>query len=774
MWKKFADVLTKTILNLIMFSRPLVLLLVIFLLGPSVYAEESAGWNIDKKYRTIAKLVPTFLQRTHYSQEQLNQAHNEEWLSNYMRGFDYNHSFFYQKDFEQLMQLHGKDLTTKLMTGNIDPAFNVFDLFKIRLEARVQWIEKRLKEPFDFSTDEYFETDRTEVPWPKSESEADELWQRRLKYDLLQERLVRMELEEKRKEREAKGEEGEEENKKATEQKETPEEKVLKRYQNIFETYSDFEDEEIMQAYLSALTSVYDPHSQYLGPSQLDDFSIAMKLELFGIGAVLTQENQYCTVKEIISGGPADLDGRLQVNDRIIGVGQGSKEYADVVGMRLRKAVQLIRGPKDTIVRLKVVPADLPDAIKEITIVRNKIDLKEAQAKAEVLEIEYGSGTKRKLGLIELPSFYGDISSSGPSSSKSRSTSKDVELLIKRLKEEKIEGLVLDLRKNGGGLLSEAVNLVGLFIDKGPVVQVRSAEGHKDVLKDTDSGAIYGGPLIVLTNRESASASEICAGALQNYQRALVVGDSSTHGKGTVQAVIELDRWMERGFGKAKIKAGALKLTMQKFYLPNGDSTQNRGVPSHISLPSVNDHLEIGESHLPHSLPWDQTTSVSYKRLNYIDNDLIKQLTELSKQRISSSSDYQFLLKDIERVSKRVKEKRVSLNEEKRLNELKEDKQRRKARKEAIKTAVKDFKVKVLSITLDNLEGEYIDSLKDKNENKREEDESNDYEELGIHAADLHLRETFRIMNDMLRLRAGDSDMITAQKASSANHKIDD
>ncbi|MEM9444086.1 MAG: carboxy terminal-processing peptidase [Verrucomicrobiota bacterium] len=746
-----------------MFSRLSALSLVVPLYISSLFAsQEGSEWNIDNKYRTIGKLVPAFLERQHYLQEQLNHEHNEEWLSNYMKSYDFNHAFFYRKDYEELMQMHGNDLTTKLMTGNIEPAFNVFDLFKKRLESRVAWIEKRLRESFDFTQDEYYSIDRSEVPWPESEEKADELWESRLKYDLLQERLIRVELAEKKKE------EGEEQDKKEI-SSESPQEKVLKRYKTLLKTFSDYEDEDIMTTYLSALTSVYDPHSQYLGPSQLADFSIAMKLELFGIGAVLTTENGYCTVREVISGGPADLDGRLEVNDRIVGVAQGNGEYEDVVGMRLRKAVQLIRGPKDTIVRLKVFPGD-SDVVKEITIVRNKIDLKEAQAKAEVLEIEYESGARRKLGLIELPSFYGDISSGASPGSKSRSTSKDVAVLIKRLKEEKVEGLVLDLRKNGGGLLSEAVNLVGLFIDKGPVVQIQGVEGRKDVLRDNDSGALYGGPLIVLTNRESASASEICAGALQNYRRALVVGESSTHGKGTVQSVIELNRWMNRDFGRTRPEAGALKLTMQKFYLPNGDSTQNRGVLPNIALPSVNDYLEIGESHLPHSLPWDQTASVPYKAVNYIDSELIGQLTELSKRRISSSPDYQFLLKDIERVSKRVQEKRISLNENKRIEELKEEKVRRKARKEAIKVAVKNFKIKVLSITLDNLEGEYIESLKDRNENKREENEDeNFFDDLEIHAVDHQLRETFHIMDDMLRLSAANHELITAQKVGAKN-----
>ncbi|MEM9399729.1 MAG: carboxy terminal-processing peptidase [Verrucomicrobiota bacterium] len=743
-----------------MFSRLLAQLFIFVFIVSSVLAQTEASKEVNSKYRDVARNVQRFLHQSHFSRLKLEDIRNDEWIKNYMRSYDFNHMYFYEKDLKEFKSNFDKDLSVKLAQGDISAGFFIYESFIKRLDDRMNWIEARLKKPFDFSSDQYFETDRSESDWPKTGEEADDLWERRLKFDLLQERISSLDNKDKNKK-----------------DKESPEELVLKRYKRIQKAYTDYEDEDVVQDYLTSLTRIFDPHSQYMGPSLLEDFSIAMKLELFGIGAVLSMENDYCTVRKIINGGPADINGRLQVNDKIIGVAQGNKAFTDVVGMRLRNAVKLIRGEKDTVVRLKVLPGDDADSTsqKEITIVRDKINLEESLASAEVLDLEI-AGTKRKFGILELPSFYGDISSDGDGLFSSRkqeehTSTDDVILLLKELNKQKIDGLILDLRKNGGGFLSEAVKLVGLFIDTGPVVQIKNSVGTVNVLRDQDSGTTYSGPLIILTSKESASASEICAGALQNYGRALVVGDSSTHGKGTVQAVLEQDRWVRRIEGKQP-KAGALKLTIQKFYLPNGHSTQVKGVEPDIKLPSLRDHLELGEAHLPHSLPWDEIGAARYKPVNRVSNMLIKQLQDRSQQRISSSPDFQFRLKEIVRLKKKIDEKKVSLNESSRIEEYEQNKSIREEQKNAIKLAVKDFKPSLKTIKLskgkDGMATRIIDGV-DEEEDEIElsdeyEDEDAEWAKVGRHARDLHLRETINILHDFLKLKASQPTALTAQK----------
>jgi len=683
-------------------------------------------------YQKAAELIARFLQEQHFAKHPIDAETSKEWIDAYMKSLDYNHLFFLQSDLDLFESKYGGTLGKKISEGNLDAAFDIFAVFKKRLNTRLDKVAQRMEEPFDFTQKDFYAPDRGKSPWPANDKEADLLWEQKIKYDFLVHRL-------------------------AEKKEANPMDRLKKRYSQLRKTFGETDQEEIIQTYLSSLSMLYDPHSQYLGPSALEDFAINMNNSLFGIGAVLSTEDGYCTIKEIIPGGPADLDKRLKVNDRIVAVAQGSKEYIDIVDMKLRNAVRLIRGEKGSTVRLNIIPATADSSLRnEIKLVRDEIKLTSQKAKAKLIEQKGPNGETIRLGVIDLPSFYGPINDKkmtlSKNSQESSGTTDDVRILIEKLKEKKIDGLVLDLRNNGGGLLGEAVRLVGLFIDQGPVVQVKDPQGRIQRLEDQVSGAFYDGPLIVMTNKLSASASEIAAGALQNYGRAIIVGDKSTHGKGTVQTVTEINNFILPSFGK-KPDAGAIKLTIQKFYLPNGHSTQNRGVVPDVILPSINDYLELGEEKLPHALPWDEIPSASFSLVEPRVGGAIFELALNSKSRIEKDPDFKFMFDDIERLKKRLEDKRVSLNEIDRKEEKSADKKRIDERKLAIKALSKDSP-SILNITFDNLEGTTAAPKSSKTRFQDNEDEDGKpIEELTpaeMFAADLHLREALRILRDLI------------------------
>src|SRR4051812_35235036 len=436
-----------------------------------------------------------------------------------------------------------------------------------------------------------------------------------------------------------------------------------------------------------------------MGKSSLENFSIGMKLSLFGIGALLRSEDGYCKIQEL-KPGPAQRSKKIKPNDRIVAVAQGNEPPVDVVDMKLNKVVELIRGPKGTEVRLTVIPADAadPSVRNVISLVREEIKLEDQEAKAKLFEGDV-NGKKARWGVIDLPSFYAAFDLEGAKSDgEPKSTTTDVAKLIKKLVESKVEGLILDLRHNGGGSLEEAINLTGLFIPEGPVVQVRDADGRIIVDKDRDPTMLYKGPLIVLTSRFSASASEILAGALQDYGRALIVGDSSTHGKGTVQSLIQLKPYMRQFGMPANQEPGALKVTIRKFYRASGASTQLKGVTPDIILPSVNNFLEVGESSLENPLPWDTIAAATYEKLGMVEQ-YVDELKKRSDKRITTDKDFVYIKDDIERFKKTQAEKSVSLNESVRLKEKQEADERAKARKKEI-AARPEPKEKIWDITL--------------------------------------------------------------------------
>jgi carboxyl-terminal processing protease len=469
--------------------------------------------------------------------------------------------------------------------------------------------------------------------------------------------------------------------------KKTDEEEIIAtldhRYHRNLRYFADWNNEDVLQTYLTALAHVYDPHSDYFGHAQLEGFAMQMNLSLFGIGAELTLSDEgYCTIRRLLPGGPAIKSKKLKENDRVVAVAQGDQPAVDIVDLSLNKAVQLIRGPKGTEVRLTLIPAGGADSDRTIvSMIRDEIPLEESAAKAKLIELPDSRGGKLRLGVIDLPSFYATFD---PVNTKDKpepkSTTVDVARLIKKLEKEKVEGIVLDLRHNGGGSLEEAIKLTGLFIKTGPVVQIKEVDGTVQEADDTDPSVLYDGPLIVLISRGSASASEILAGALQDYGRALIVGDRATHGKGTVQSVNQLRPFMHLVDASLTNDPGALKLTIKKFYRPSGASTQLRGVVPDIILPSLaNESKDVGESALNNPLPYDEIPSAKYEHLNLVE-PYLAELRRRSSDRLASDKDYSYMREDIERFKKLQADKTVSLNEHARLKENEDQEARNKAR----------------------------------------------------------------------------------------------
>ncbi len=618
--------------------------------------------------------VGRLLEQGHYSRKKLDEKVSQQFLKNYLEGLDYNHLYFTQKDVDLFTAKYGNTLSNDVLLGTTEPPYAIFNVFKKRVEDRVAKNKELLKEKFEFTSDRTVQINRQKAGWPKDEADADQLWRDRIEGELLQETL----------------------NKHAIN---PPVKTLTRRYDQVLRYLHEQNKEDIIKGFLTILAQTYDPHSEYMSRSELENFQINMRLALVGIGAVLHSDEGYAKIAELVPGGPASKDSRLKVGDRISAVAQGDKEFVDSVDMKLDKVVEMIRGKKDTIVRLQVIPVNAadPSVRKIIEIKRDEIKLKEQEAKAEIIERPGPDGNPIRLGWIILPSFYADMERSGAAGAKS--TTKDVLALINRLKQENIQGLVMDLRRNGGGSLEEAVNLTGLFIKKGPVVQSKDANGNPHVSKDRDPSIAWDGPLIVCTNRLSASASEIFAAAIQDYGRGVVVGDTSTFGKGTVQTMLEIGRIMPF-LGSGNNEAGALKLTIQKFYRVAGGSTQLKGVESDVKLPSIFDQPEIGESSLKGPLPYDTVAPVDFEKW---ERGLFKnELRTRSSVRVAADSEFRFITEDLNAAKKRVAENKVSLNEKSRRTEIEQDKARKDART-AAREKIKRPEAKVYSVTLDNV-----------------------------------------------------------------------
>ena len=714
---------------------------------------------------TTAILTARMLERNHYAQQPFNDEISSKFLDHYLNALDPQHIFFLKSDVEEFDQWRHRLDEMTINSGDTSPGYQIFNRFFERLRQQHTYVINLLAtEKFEFTADERYLLNRKDAPRPADLKEAKQLWRDRVRFEYLNEKLSSQSVTEAKTKSEKPKKEDSKKN--GTEEKSAPKNKthqdivkdITKRYDRILKTMEAFDADQVLQVYLSALTSVYDPHSDYLGKSELDNFSINMRLSLFGIGAQLTTEDGYCTIRELVPGGPASRSKKLKQNDKIIAVAQGSEEAVDVIDMPLNKIVEKIRGQKGTEVRLTIIPADSADSSnrKIVSLIREEIKLEESEAKAQIIDVPLEKGKTNRIGMIDLPSFYADFDSdSNKPESERKSTTRDVNKLLTKLKNEGINGLILDLRRNGGGSLEEAIKLTGLFIKQGPVVQVKDPSGEVTVDKDTDPGIAYDGPMIVLTSRFSASASEILAGALQDYGRALIVGDSSTHGKGTVQTMLTLSRYLRN----PEFDPGALKITIRKFYRPSGASTQRKGVEPDIVLPSVNNHAEVGEVSLEYALPWDTIAPAEFRPVNRIAAYL-EDLRQASTKRVEASKDYSYIREDIQRFDKLRADKTISMNEEVRLKEKEELKKIEEARKKERKDRHNPIPI-AYKITLKNSEQAGLpapyDAVKEREEKRRaaglEPDlDKTDEVELPVENMDATLNETENILIDLIRL----------------------
>ena len=622
----------------------------------------------------VAVSVGRLLEEGHYTHQPLNDEISKKFLRTYLELLDFSHLFFTQQDIDMLSGKYATSLDDDVLLGNLKPAYEVYDLYTKRVDARVAKIKAMLKEPVDYKNDGTIELSRQKSPWPKNEADADQIWRGRIASELLQEHLAEHPIE-------------------------PGPQLIARRYDRLARNVHEQDREEQVKLFLDALSQAYDPHSEYLSKADLKNFSINMGLSLVGIGAMLKTEDGYAKIESLVPGGPAQVDGRLKVGDRISAVAQGNAEFNDVRDMRLDKVVEQIRGKKGTKVRLLVIPADVTDPSKRKTIelVRDEIKLKDQEARADIIIKKDENGEPVKLGWITLPSFYADMDKH------QKSTTKDVLLLLKRLKKENISGLVVDLRRNGGGSLEEAISLTGLFLKSGPIVQTKGSNGNIVVSSDPDPGIAYAGPLVVLTSRQSASASEIFAAALQDYGRALIVGDKNTFGKGTVQTILEIGRFTSL-LGSRSQEDGALKLTIQKFYRVAGGSTQLHGVASDIILPSLSDLPEYGEGALKNCLAYDEVPRARFTKWSDSNHQLfVDELKRRSETRVQANPEFRYVMEDMERLRQRLDDNHISLNEDVRRNELNEDKTRKDSRaKERLARAPED--VNIYRVTLDNVD----------------------------------------------------------------------
>ena len=604
--------------------------------GNKAVTDEIAALAPLPVHSNTTRNIVDALSSRHYVTTELNDLLSEQIYQGFLEDLDPSKSYLLASDIAEFDSLRYQ-LDDTLLRGDAKPAFIIFNRYHQRVLARFESILAQLEkgtDVFDFERDEFLELDREEAPWATNNAELDDLWRRRLKNAVLNLRL-------------------------ADKEPEKIQELLLKRYKNRLTRTRQTNSEDVYQLYMNAFTRTYDPHTQYFSPRTSENFNINMSLSLEGIGAVLQQEDEFTRVVSLVPAGPADKSKQVFPDDKIVAVAQGLEgEMIDVIGWRLDEVVQLIRGKKDTIVRLDVIPASSTDSSesKIVQIVRNTVKLEEQSAKSEIIEVEQ-FGHKRKIGVIDIPAFYIDFQALQKGEKDFKSTTRDVKVLLADLMAEGVEGVVIDLRNNGGGSLQEARTLTGLFIDRGPTVQIRSKSNRVDILNDRDIRTIYDGPLAVLVNRLSASASEIFAGAMQDYERGVIIG-SQTFGKGTVQSLLPMNR-------------GQLKLTQAKFYRISGESTQHKGIIPDISFPSNFDLDSIGESTLDGPLPWDQISATSFRTKQMI-GPLVTELDRLHKARVTEDPEFTYMADAAAYRKVRAQQTAVTLNESQRLKE-KED-----------------------------------------------------------------------------------------------------
>ena len=626
------------------------LLLLSFITGTSI-SLNSPGSQTDtlktiqpkSQYLLEDQLITTILSRYHYKKFSLNDSLSSVIFNNYLDALDKGKNYFLKSDIDEFNK-NRFELDNYILEGKTQPFYDIFNRYLERLTERVNYIDTILSKEFDYTLDEKLILNRDSSDWAASKSELNDLWRKRLKNDALNLKLAGKDWD-------------------------YIKDNLEKRYKNYADILKQYNSEDVFQLAMNAFTNAIDPHTNYLSPITSENFKIDMSLSLEGIGARLLYEDGYTKVVEIIPGGPAYKSDKLHVNDRIVAVAQDDDgEFVDIIGWRTTDVVQLIRGPKNTVVRLQILPAELGlDATpEEIKLIRDKVKLEDQSASSKVIDID-NDGIPYKIGVITIPKFYTDFDAKRDGENSSTSTSADVRKLLEKLKSENVDGVIVDLRSDGGGALNEAIDVSGLFIKKGPVVQVKQSDGKIEIGEDPDSDIVYNGPLAVLVNRFSASASEIFTGAIQDYGRGLVIGEK-TYGKGTVQNMIDLNR-ISSFHGD---QMGQLKITIAKFYRINGTSTQKLGVSPDITLPSPVDPHEFGESSEQSALPWDQIKSLNYQKFGDLSS-VVPKLKQLSENRVENSREFDQIKNDIKEYKIKKEKNYISLNETIRKKEKEEN-----------------------------------------------------------------------------------------------------
>ena len=743
----------------------LLFLSTVSLLNAGIKPNEKEAQALQAQTQWALELIRS----NHYLKNEIQSIDGAQIIENFAENLDYSKLYFLRSDIDDYSFRFSASMEGFLENGNLYPAFVIYNDFIDKFKTRTDWALRRLDEPFVFEKDISFESDRTESQWMESQTEADSVWNDFIRYQVLNELLSSV------------GETTDSSDEEPVdivalekqlnrmlsdhsffdEKLKTVIEKLKRRYNRNLGIWEDREVSDIQETFINAMTHAFDPHSSFLSTHTLESFNSSVKNSFVGIGAQLQDVDGICTIKDILPGGPAERSNQLKAEDEILGVAQGYEAFEDVIDMQLKFIVRKIKGPKETIVRLLIRPGDSsdPSARKIVSLVRDEVKLTANLASAKVFTLSTKESTT-PIGVIELPSFYGNIGFNDSLGT----TSHDVEELIEKLKAYNIEGLILDLRKNGGGLLSEAVRLAGLFIPVGPIVQVVDARGKKQVLHDQLPKISWKGPLVVLTSKFSASASEIVAGALQDHERALIIGDSSTHGKGTVQEIHHMNKrsslnWLNPLHNQTPPVAS--KITIKQFFLPKGSSTQLKGVPSDIVLPSINELFPISESDLENPIKWALIEPVNwYNNWQKIDvsspnqKGLISHLTKLNEARKKEIEELNYLQDQIDWRAETYDKTKISLHLEKRIIQQLEEKAFKEAleeRYEALKANPYEQEEVLLDIRVaqeadsQSLKDSFAINESDEGSEQADEEIEDEEDEPNY---DIHLRESLRIIRD--------------------------
>jgi len=694
-------------------------LLLAFTLAASNTIQASQQLMPLEQQPRAALLSAKVLGRYHYKHVELDDNLSARIFDKYLKALDSEKIYLLQADIDRFSNARTR-LDDAILGEDLGIPFAIFNLYQQRIAERFTYARSLLKKGFDFKKKESYQFIRKNAPWPKSADELNELWRKRVKNDWLRLKL-------------------------AGKNSQNIMETLDKRYDNSLKSLFKISSEDVFQSFMNAYATAIDPHTNYFGVRDAEEFNISMSLSLVGIGAVLHNKDEYTTIRELVAGGPAALSGELKAGDRIVGVAQGENgPMIDVMGWRIDDTVALIRGDEDSVVLLDVLPfeADADGKHKIITLIRKKISLDKQAAKKSIIEVKDGS-TTRHIGVISLPSFYQDFTARQQGNADFKSATRDVSRLLDELKNDKVDGVLIDLRNNGGGSLSEAIELTGLFIDKGPVVQQRDSEGNVSVESDTQTGSAWNGPLGVLINHASASASEIFAAAIQDYGRGVVIGEPS-FGKGTVQTVASLDQIVKND----QPVLGDLKMTIAQFFRINGGTTQLRGVTPDVNLPTMTDSEEFGESSFDNALPWTEIRAADYTPVSDL-TDIVPTLISNHKKRISQDQDFKYLQEDITEFKTLRRKNLISLNEAERRKERKSQEAREKSREKnraknqsdttSAKTSVHQFQDDGMLASERNLSADLA------------------IEKANLNAKDILLNEAAHVLSDEIGLQKNNS-----------------